>query len=104
MSLWLVMLAAGLLTFAIRLSFIALEGRYRPPSWFVAWLPFVPIAALTALVTPDLLLVAGELSPGSNNARLWAGLVAIGVAAWRKNVLLTIGCGFAALWAIQLSG
>jgi branched-subunit amino acid transport protein len=104
MSLWLVMFAAGLLTFAIRLSFIALEGRYQPPSWFVAWLPFVPIAALTALVTPDLLLVAGELRLGLDNARLWAGLVAIGVAAWRKNVLLTIGGGFAALWAIQLSG
>jgi branched-subunit amino acid transport protein len=102
MNLWPTLLVAGLLTFAIRLSFIALEGRYQPAPWFVALLPFVPVAALTALVTPDLLLVAGELRFGIDNPRLWAGLVAIAVAAWRKNILLTIGSGFAVLWLIQL--
>jgi branched-subunit amino acid transport protein len=103
-NLWLVFVAAGLLTFATRLSFIALSGRYRPPSWFVAMLPFVPIAALTALVAPDLLLVAGRLEIGFDNPRFWAGLAAIGIAAWKKNVLLTIGCGFVALWLLQWLG
>ncbi len=102
MNLWPTLLVAGLLTFAIRLSFIALEGRYQPAPWFVALLPFVPVAALTALVTPDLLLVAGELRFGIDNPRLWAGLVAIAVAAWRKNTLLTIGSGFTVLWVLQL--
>lgn len=101
MSLWPTLFAAGLLTFVIRLSFIALEGRYQPAPWFVALLPFVPVAALTALVTPDLLLVAGELRLGMDNPRLWAGLAAIAVAAWRRNILLTIGCGFVVLWLIQ---
>ncbi len=101
MSLWPTLVAAGLVTFVIRLSFIALEGRYQPARWFVALLPFVPVAALTALVAPDLLLVAGVVSFGGDNPRLWAGLVAIVVAAWRKNILLTIGSGFAVLWLIQ---
>lgn len=101
MNLWLVFVGAGLVTFATRLSFIALSGRYRPPTWFVAMLPFVPIAALTALVAPDLLLVAGKLAIGLDNPRFWAGLVAIGVAGWKRNVLLTIGCGFAVLWVLQ---
>ena len=101
MNLWFVLVGSGLITFAIRLSFIAMAGRYQPPSWFVVLLPFVPIAALTALIAPDLLLVASQLSFGLNNPRFWAGLVAIAVAAWRKNMLLTIGCGFVALWAIQ---
>jgi branched-subunit amino acid transport protein len=101
MNLWLVFVSAGLITFATRFSFIALSGRYRPPSWFVAMLPFVPITALTALVAPDLLLVAGQLNIGLDNPRFWAGLVAIAVAAWRKNILLTIGCGFVALWGMQ---
>jgi branched-subunit amino acid transport protein len=101
MNLWFVFVAAGLITFATRLSFIALAGRYQPPSWFVVLLPFVPIAALTALIAPDLLLVAGQLNVGLDNPRFWAGLVAIGVAAWRRNILLTIGCGFAVLWGLQ---
>lgn len=103
MSLAMVMLACGLITFAIRLSFIALEGRYRPPGWFVPLLPFVPIAALTALVAPDLLLVDGQVSLGAGNPRFWAGVVAIAVAAWRGSILLTIGCGFAALWLLRLA-
>lgn len=102
MNLWPTLLAAGLLTFAIRLSFIVLEGRYQPAPWFIALLPFVPVAALTALITPDLLLVAGELSFGIDNPRFWAGLVAIAVAAWRKSILLTIGSGFVVLWVLQL--
>ena len=104
MNLWFVFVAAGLITFATRLSFIAMSGRYRPPSWFVVLLPFVPIAALTALIAPDLMLVAGKFDIGFANPRLWAGLVAIAVAAWRKNVLLTIGCGFVALWGMQWIG
>lgn len=99
MNIWLVMVACGGLTFLIRLSFIALEGRYRPPYWFVALLPLVPIAALAALTAPELLLATGDFRPG--NPRLWAGMVAIAIAAWRRNTLLTIGGGFAALLVLE---
>ncbi len=98
LTLWVV---CGLLTFAIRYSFIALEGHYHPPDWFIRWLPFVPIAALTAITVPELLLVAGQLDLGLGNPRFWAGLVAIAVAAIWKNTLLTIGSGFAALWLLN---
>jgi len=95
-ALWGTMIAAGLLTFAIRLSFIALEGRASLPAWFREALPYVPVAALTALIVPDLLVHDGALQL-VGNPRLLAGLVAIG-AAWRwKNASLTIVVGFAAL-------
>jgi branched-subunit amino acid transport protein len=93
-------LACGVLTFAIRYSFIALEGHYRPPAWFIRWLPFVPIAALTAITAPELVLVAGQFDIGLDNPRFWAGLVAITVAARWKNTLLTIASGFAAFWLL----
>ena len=101
MSLWWLMLVCGMVTFCIRYSFIAAEGHYQPPAWFSRLLPFVPIAALTALVAPDLLLVHGEVILGSGNSRLWAGFVAIIVAALWRNTLMTIGCGFAALLVLQ---
>jgi branched-subunit amino acid transport protein len=101
MNLWLLMLACGVLTFAIRYSFIAAEGHYRPPPWFGRLLPFVPVAALTALTAPELLLVDGQLLLGSGNPRLWAGMVAIAIAALWRNTLLTIGGGFAALYLLQ---
>jgi branched-subunit amino acid transport protein len=101
MSLWWLMLACGALTFAIRYSFIAAEGHFQPPDWFRRLLPFVPIAALTALAVPDVLLVDGVLAPPLANPRLWAALVAVAVAARWRNTQLTIGSGFAALLVFQ---
>jgi branched-subunit amino acid transport protein len=101
MNLWWLMLVCGAITFAIRYSFIAAEGHFQPPSWFRRLLPFVPIAALTALTAPELLLVHGDIMLGGGNPRLWAGLVAIIVAAIWRNTLLTIGCGFLALFLLQ---
>jgi branched-subunit amino acid transport protein len=100
MTFFLVMVACGLLTFLIRLSFIAAEGRLSPPGWFRAALPFVPVAALTALVAPDLLLREGHLHL-IGNPRLYAGAVAIAVA-WRfRNATLTIAAGFVALLVLH---
>lgn len=99
-SLWWVMLAGGVLTYLTRLSFIALEGRYRTPDYFRRALPLVPVAALSALILPDLLLVQGQFA-GVTHPRLIAGLIAIAVA-WRwKNATLTIVAGFATLWGLQ---
>jgi len=101
MNIWWLMAVCGVITFAIRYSFIAAEGHFQPPGWFRRLLPFVPVAALTALTVPELLLMQGELVLGSGNSRLWAGLVAIVAAAVWRNTLLTIGVGFLAFFLLQ---
>jgi branched-subunit amino acid transport protein len=102
-SIWLVMLAGGLLTFLTRLSFIAAEGRLAVPGWFRATLPFVPIATLTAIIAPALLRPGGAWDVSLGNPRLVAGVIAVAVAAWRRSVLLTIVVGFAAFALLQWS-
>ncbi|MDB5805190.1 MAG: branched-chain amino acid transport [Betaproteobacteria bacterium] len=101
MNLWLTMALAGLLTFLIRYSFIGAAGRITPPEWFRRMLRFVPIAALTALIWPDLLMPAGEWQLSFANPRLLAGLIAA-LVAWRsQNIFLTIAIGMGALWGLQ---
>ena len=104
MSLWLVMVAGGAITFLTRLSFIAAEGRIAVPRWFRAMLPFVPVAVLTALVAPDLFRPGGAWNVSPASPRLLAGAVAVAVAALTRNVLLTISIGFAVFlglhWAV----
>lgn len=97
MSVWPAMVICGLVTFALRLSFIAAEGRVTFPRWFRVLLPFVPVATLTALVVPELLLSRGALWLSWDNARLMAGLVAIAIAAITRSVLWTLIGGFAVL-------
>jgi branched-subunit amino acid transport protein len=99
--LWLAIIVIGLLTLGIRLSFIVFLGKIQVASIVQQGLRFVPIAVLSALISPALFFPAGSLDLSLSNARLIAGIVAI-IVAWRtKNVLLTIFVGMACLLILQ---
>ena len=101
MSTWLMIISAGLLTYATRLSSILLYGRFVMPVQVERALRFVPVAVLTAIFFPDLLFLQGELMLSFSNPRLLAGLLAM-FGAWRtKNVIYTILIGMFSLWIIQ---
>jgi branched-subunit amino acid transport protein len=97
MTLWLVILLAGLLTFGTRLSFILLLNRIKVPGWFMRGLRFVPMAVLSAIILPQLTIRNSSLDISLHNPQLYAGAVAI-LVAWRtRNVVLTILTGMIAL-------
>jgi branched-subunit amino acid transport protein len=101
MTLWLTMLGMGMVTYAIRLSFILLLGRVEIPARIRQALRFVPPAVLSAIIFPELLQPQGRLDLSPGNVRLLAGLLAA-LVAWRtKNILLTIAVGMGALWILQ---
>lgn len=100
-SIWLLFLAVGLGTFALRFLFIYLFGKIEMPEWLRRALRFVPAAALAALVFPALTHPSGHLDISLQNLRLLAGLGGA-LVAWRtRNVLLTILVGMALLWTLQ---
>jgi branched-subunit amino acid transport protein len=101
MSIWIAMVVLGALTFLTRVSFVALHNRWTPPELFRRALHFVPVAVLTAIIIPELVLIDGALAVSPLNPRLVAGLVAIFVA-WRwKNTVLTILTGMVVFWLVQ---
>jgi branched-subunit amino acid transport protein len=100
MNLWLLFLAMGAVTFATRLSAIALLGRVTLPPRVLRALRYVPIAVLSAIVVPALLAPSGALDVSPGNARLLAGLLAIAVAWRTRSIVWTIAAGMAALWAL----
>jgi branched-subunit amino acid transport protein len=101
LTLWWILIAAGLLTFAIRASFLAGAGYFDPWPLFRRALRFVPVAVLTALIVPDLLLQNGNITLSLDNHRLLAGLLAVFIAWRTRNTLLTISAGMAALLVLQ---
>ncbi len=100
MPLLLMFTIAGLLTFAIRFSSIGLVGRLELPPGIRRALRFVPPAVFSAIFVPELLMPGGVFNLSLSNARLLAGLVAIGVAWRTRSVLLTIAAGMLVLWLL----
>jgi branched-subunit amino acid transport protein len=101
MNMWLTIVAAGLLTFLTRLSFIYLVGRRTMPDWFMRALRFVPVAVLSAIIVPETLTWQGATSLAWRNPQLWAAIVAVLVGLRVKNVLLIIAAGMVAFVAFQ---
>lgn len=102
LNLWLTIIACGIVTFLIRFSFIAIHGRVTIPDWFTRALTFVPIAVLSAITMPEILIQDNVVDVSILNPRLIAGIAAA-LVAWRtKNVMLTIGAGMVVLWGLQL--
>ncbi len=102
MTVWLTLLAMGLVTYATRLSLIGVLGDLQVPPFVTRALRYVPPAVLSAIILPELVRPNDTIDLSLTNARLLAGLLAA-LIAWRtKNVLATIAVGMLALWVLQL--
>ncbi|MBI5951130.1 MAG: AzlD domain-containing protein [Chloroflexi bacterium] len=104
MNIWLVMLIGGLITFGMRFSLIFLFGKFHIPETMRKALHYVPPAVLSAIVFPELIYPSpsNQLDISLGNTRLLAGVIAILVAWYTKNTLITILAGMIALFALQV--
>jgi branched-subunit amino acid transport protein len=102
MNIWLVMVFGGLITFGMRFSFIYLFGKFEVPEVMKHALHYVPPAVLSAIIFPEVFLPNQQLDFSLNNHRLLAGLMAVVVAYFTKNTLITILAGMIALVLLQI--
>jgi branched-subunit amino acid transport protein len=101
LALGLIICCMGVVTYAIRLSLIALLGQIAVPRLVQRALRFVPPAVLSAIILPELLRPAGTLTLSLANPRPLAGLLAA-LVVWRtRSALLAIAVGMAALWLLR---
>jgi branched-subunit amino acid transport protein len=98
----LTMVGMGLVTYLPRLlPAWFLRGRKLHP-FIEAWLKYVPVAVLAALLLPSLLVADGRLNLEWNNLYLWAALPA-GFVAWKtRRMFVTILVGMAVVALIRL--
>ena len=62
-----------------------LRNRQLPP-FLVAWLRYIPVAVLAALLLPSLVVQDGQIQFRFDNLYLWAAIPA-GWVAWKKKSL-----------------
>ncbi|MES2957953.1 MAG: AzlD domain-containing protein [Pseudomonadota bacterium] len=95
-------LGLALLTVLTRAFFLLPERDLPLPEWLQQGLRYAPLAALVAVVAPEIVLTNGELISTWKDARLPAVVVASAYYFWRRGILGTIISGTAVLLMLRL--
>lgn len=89
----LIILGMFLVTFGVRFVLFARAHKVVMPAFIERALKFVPVAVLTAIITPMILMPDKQLALSLLNPWLLGALAAFGVGIWRQQQLLTILVG-----------
>jgi branched-subunit amino acid transport protein len=105
MNLWQGLIAvAGLtvLTIVTRGFFFLTERELPMPAWLLQGLRYAPLAALMAVIAPEILMTQGQLIGTWKDARLFATAAGLAYFFWRRGILGTIVTGMAVLLPLRL--
>jgi branched-subunit amino acid transport protein len=95
-------LGLALITVLTR-GFFLLPDRDLPlPAWLQQGLRYAPLAALVAVVAPEVVMTQGHLIGTWMDARLPAVMVSTAYFFWRRDILGTIVSGTAVLLILKL--
>ncbi len=97
----LVVVGLALISALSRSFFFLTRQEWSLPPWVERALRHAPLAALAAVIAPDLLLTAGHFHARWDDPRWPAAAVAVIWAIWRKGMLGTICVGMAVFLALQ---
>ncbi|PSL20958.1 AzlD domain-containing protein [Shimia abyssi] len=97
-TLWIVIVALGIGSFALRFVFLGLVGDRAMPPWVLRHLRYTAVAILPALVAP-LVLWPAATNGAPDPSRIAAAAVTLVLGMWTKNIFLSIGGGLATLYA-----
>jgi branched-subunit amino acid transport protein len=104
MSMWetvLAILGLAVITLGTRGFFLFPERELPMPAWLQQGLRYAPLAALAAVVAPELLMTQGHLIATLKDARLYATLAATVYFFWRRGILGTIVTGTLVMVALR---
>ncbi|WP_421852536.1 AzlD domain-containing protein [Marinomonas sp.] len=96
MTLWqgvLIILGMFIVTFGVRFVLFARADKVVMPAFIEKALKFVPVAVLTAIITPMILMPNQYMDFSLSNPWLLGALAAFIVGIWRQQQLLTILVG-----------
>ncbi len=105
MSSWEAVIAiAGLafITVVTRGFFFLTEREIPIPDWLRQGLRYAPLAALAAVVVPEIVMTQGRLIQSWQDARLFAAAAGAAYFWWRRGILGTILAGMAVLLPLKL--
>jgi branched-subunit amino acid transport protein len=91
-----------LITIVTRSFFLLFDRELVLPDWVKRGLRHAPLAALAAVITPEVVMTHGRLIHTWQDARLFAVAAASAWYLWRRSLLGTIVVGMAVLVPLKL--
>jgi branched-subunit amino acid transport protein len=104
MSTWhavVAILGLAVITVVTRGFFLYPERDLPLPAWLKQGLRYAPLAALAAVVAPEIVMQQGHLITTFKDARLFATLAATVYFFWRRGILGTIITGTLVMVALR---
>jgi branched-subunit amino acid transport protein len=92
-----VIVAMGVVTYATRVGFFGLAGRFELHPLLRRLLEYVPLSVLAALIFPAVLAPSGGLESPATNIYLWAAIVTGVVLMTTRRAWAAIIIGVAAM-------
>lgn len=89
----LTIVAMGVVTVVARGFFLISSKPWTLPHWAQRGLQYAPIAALSAVVIPEIVMTQGQLIHTWQDARLFAAAAGVAWFSWKRGVLGTIVAG-----------
>jgi branched chain amino acid efflux pump len=84
-------------------GFFLLPNRELPlPQWLLQGLRYAPLAALVAVIAPEIVLTDGALIATWRDARLFAVAAATAHFVWRRDILGMIVIGTGVLLGLRI--
>ena len=99
-----VVAVAGLAVISVvtRGFFFISEREIPIPEWLRQGLRYAPLAAMAAVVVPEIVMQQGQLISSWHDARLFATAAAAAFFAWKRGILGTIVVGMAVFLPLRL--
>lgn len=103
-DLWTLAVIVGLagVTVLTRCFFFILDRPWGLPDWAHRALHYAPVAALAAVIAPEILMSDGQFIATWQDARLYAAAVGAGWYFWRGGVLGTMLVGMVVYLPLHL--
>jgi branched-subunit amino acid transport protein len=92
----------AVVTVLTRAFFLLPERELTLPAWAMQGLRYAPLAALVAVIAPEIVLTDGVLLPTWADARIYAVVAGTAYFWWRRGILGMIVTGTAVLLALKI--
>jgi branched-subunit amino acid transport protein len=97
-----VILGLAVVTVITRSFFFISQRDFHLPHWAQRGLQYAPIAALSAVIIPEIVMTQGQLISTLQDARIYGAIVGAAIFYWRRDTLACIIGGMAVYLPLRL--